>query len=133
MHFKFSSHVSVATLNQLKGESVGEMTVVAGAPTDTSVFFKDPKTAVSKVNLTGVLMASGRQFTSKLEIPQQVTDPSQVWEKVWDFSATPILLGTGKQASKNSATLAILLQWSDVRKFQTNDNPVLLCTIDQIR
>jgi hypothetical protein len=131
--FKFSDHVSTATLNQLKGQSLGELKVVAGAPSDTKVFFADLKKGTEDVNLAGELFSSGRMFTFKLELPQDVTDPKKTWIKVCDFSATPIHIGTGSEGNKAFTAVAILLQWSNVRKFQTNENPVLLCTLDCMR
>jgi hypothetical protein len=130
--FKFSDYVSTAILNKLKGESLGELKVVAGAPSDTKVFFADPKKGTEDVNLAGQLFSSGRIFTLQLELPQEVTDPKQTWVKVCDF-ATPIHIGRGSDANKAFSAVAILLQWSNVRKFQTNDNPVLLCTLDCMR
>jgi hypothetical protein len=131
--FKFSDFVSTATLNQLRTESLGEMKVVAGAPIDTKVFFSEQKNGVTQDNLPGELLSSGRQFTSQLKLPDEVTNPNQTWQKTFDYSATPIHIGTRSNGNNAYATLAVLLQWSNVRKFAANDNPLLLCTLEYMR
>jgi hypothetical protein len=131
--FKFSDFVSTATLNQLKKESLGEMKVVAGAPIDTKVFFSEKKNGVTNDNLAGELLSSGLHITSQLKLPDEVTNPNQTWQMTFDYSATPIHIGTRSNANNAYATLAVLLQWSNVRKFATNDNPVLLCTLECMR
>ncbi|PQE32076.1 ubiquitin-ligase protein [Rutstroemia sp. NJR-2017a WRK4] len=131
--FKFSEFVTTATLNQLRKESLGEIKVTLGAPVDVKEFFSDQKNGVTKDNLAGELLSSGRQFTSTLKLPDEVTNPNQTWSMVFDYSKTPIHIGTKSDANNTYATLGALLQWSSVRKFTTNDNPILLCAVEYMR
>lgn len=131
--FKFSESVSTATFNQLRKEGLGELKVTLGAPADVKKFFSDPKNGATNDNLAGQLLSSGRQFTSTMKIPNEVTNPNQTWPMVLDYSKTPIHIGTKSDANNTYATLGALLQWSNVRKFATNDNPILLCAVESMR
>jgi hypothetical protein len=128
--FKFSEYVDMNTLKRAKEMGFGKLKISLGSPLNTSTFLNERK--AEDETLLQQLFGFDPSTSWVINVPDSVKTPTDEWILTFDISSQTTYLGFESGVSPTNAILGIVLQWSEVIKFQTNDNPILLMALQEI-